>query len=189
MDQAVLTKLAVPIGAMADLIEHHPATPSAWKRNIKPFLTNQATAVTSKKAWDWLVKVFKSGRFDIQAPFAFVKVVLANPWYKFPDEKVTPEELKRRAVAKAYGNKPTSHPLYGPQEKETSEVSDHEYDSDDGLHSSPLPLEAGHERNGHTLDGLCGRCHLEDYQSGEIDCQGPEFCVACRRGQKLALTG
>lgn len=166
--QAATQKLSVEIGTMADLLESHPAT--RWKHNIKPFLRNQAKAVPFMKPWRWLIKVWQSGRYDIQAPMAFVKAILANPWYRFPDEKVHWDQLKK---------------TYYPGDKKREEKREREYstnnteDSDVNL-SSPLPSADVRETSGHPIECGCVTCHLEDVQAGVFECRGGEFCAPCR---------
>ena len=61
-----------------ELIENHPSTPEAWKRNINKFLWNCLEQVPHLSSWHWAVAAMKNG-WCKYAPFKYFKMVLLHP--------------------------------------------------------------------------------------------------------------
>lgn len=112
-------------------IRDHPATPAAWKRNIRPFLLNCLKEIPYVASWHWAIHSLKT--FCKYAPFKYFREVLRNPnkfklggtTTKFREVEMSKwlEQTKGLKIARAYLKRATIASLASLPKKVT--ITDH----------------------------------------------------------------
>tara|TARA_Y100000310_G_scaffold30606_1_gene29063 strand:+ start:437 stop:1093 length:657 start_codon:yes stop_codon:yes gene_type:complete len=185
---------------------NHQSTPEHFKtqQTFVGVVKKWVKITTSIKTWKFVATfVTKASTSHVVASINWTYRTFTSPTYQIPKpkKKISFDQL-RKVNSVNYGTQSKSNRsefLYGPtpgpavNEKERKREgpgnSEKEYAVEGFPTIPPFSSDQLRESTGHSVDCVCGRCHFEDYQTGEIDCRGPDFCVSCRMGRKLAPTG